>query len=194
MYYSSLKEISDLIRQPQISPVRIVDICLKRIEALNPKINAFITVLIDQARQQARIAEAEIKAGRWRGPLHGIPVGIKDFYDTAGVKTTAAFEHYRDRVPTRDAMAVTRLREAGAIIIGKMNMHKLGMGQPGWIASLDLSVTHGMMTIFLAALLLGRPSPLPVDCVTPRSIPTRLVPVVCPPRVVVSLVSKVRTA
>jgi aspartyl-tRNA(Asn)/glutamyl-tRNA(Gln) amidotransferase subunit A len=131
IYYASIKEIGDLIRQQQLSPVRIVDICLERVEALNPKINAFITVLVDEALEQARIAETEIKAGQWRGPLHGIPVGIKDFYDTAGVKTTAAFEHYRDRVPAKDAVAVARLKAAGAILIGKMNMHKLGMGTTG---------------------------------------------------------------
>lgn len=115
IYYASIKEISDLIRQGQLSPVRIVDICLERIEELNPKINAFITVLADAAHAQARIAETEIKAGMWRGPLHGIPVGIKDFYDTAGVRTTAAFEQYKNRVPAKDALAVAKLRKAGAI-------------------------------------------------------------------------------
>ena len=131
VYYSSMEEISDLIRQRQLSPVEVVDACLKRIEELNPKLNAFITILFDQARGQARAAEAEIMAGKWRGPLHGIPVGIKDFYDTAGVRTTAAFEHFKDRTPTKDAIGVTKLKEAGAIIIGKMNMHQLGMGTTG---------------------------------------------------------------
>src|SRR5688572_26927594 len=93
--HTTLQQLAKLIRTQKISPVEIVDECLKRIEVLNPKLNAFITVLANQAREQAQIAEAEIKAGKWRGPLHGIPVGIKDFYDTAGIKTTAGFEHFR---------------------------------------------------------------------------------------------------
>ena len=109
----------------------VVDTCLARIDALNGKLNAFATVLADSAREEAREAEAEIRAGRWRGPLHGVPIGIKDFYDTAGIKTTAAFEHFRNRVPQKDAAAVARLKDAGAVIIGKMNMHQLGMGTTG---------------------------------------------------------------
>ena len=98
-----------------MSPVEVVSACLKRIEQLNPKLNAFITVLADQALEQARVAEVEIKAAKWRGPLHGIPVGIKDFYDTAGIRTTAAFERFKDRVPRKDAVGVLKLKEAGAI-------------------------------------------------------------------------------
>src|ERR1700730_12237745 len=131
------EEITDIttihkhVWMQKVSPVEVVNSCLKRIEQLNPKLNAFITVLADQAREQARVAEAEIKAAKWRGPLHGIPVGIKDFYDTAGIKTTAAFERFKDRVPRKDAVSVLKLREAGAVIIGKMNMHLLGMGTTG---------------------------------------------------------------
>src|SRR5499433_1138723 len=104
------KEITDIatlhqqIRMQKVSPLEVVSTCLKRVEQINPKLNAFITVLADQAREQARVAESEIKAGKWRGPLHGIPVGIKDFYDTAGIKTTAAVEHFKDRVPRKDAV------------------------------------------------------------------------------------------
>ncbi len=119
------------IRTQEVTPVEVVNTCLKRIEQINPKLNAFITVLADQARHEARVAEGEIKAGKWRGPLHGIPVGIKDFYDTAGIKTTAAFEYFKDRVPRKDAVGVGKLKDAGAIIIGKMNMHRLGEGTTG---------------------------------------------------------------
>jgi aspartyl-tRNA(Asn)/glutamyl-tRNA(Gln) amidotransferase subunit A len=111
--------------------VDIVDACLARIEELNPRLNAFIIVLHQQAREQAREADSDIKAGRWRGPLHGIPIGIKDFYDTANVPTTAAFEPFRNRVPKRDAEAVEALKDAGAIVIGKTNMHQLGAGTTG---------------------------------------------------------------
>jgi aspartyl-tRNA(Asn)/glutamyl-tRNA(Gln) amidotransferase subunit A len=129
--YANIKSLSDTIRKKKVSPVEIVEGCLSRIEELNHKLNAFITVLPDQAREQARKAELEIKDGKWRGPLHGIPVGIKDFYDTAGVKTTAAFEQFRDRVPKKDAVEVAKLRAVGAIIIGKTNMHELGLGTSG---------------------------------------------------------------
>jgi hypothetical protein len=84
--------------------------------------------LADRAMEEAKAAEDEIKTGHWRGPLHGIPVGIKDMFDTAGVRTTAAFEHFKERVPAIDAVAVRKLKEAGAVIVGKMNMHKLAMG------------------------------------------------------------------
>ena len=129
--HDTIQNLAKLIKTQKVSPVELVDACLKRIEDLNPRLNAFITILEDQAREQARSAEAQIKAGKWRGPLHGIPVGIKDFYDTAGIKTTAAFEHFKDRLPAKDAVGVSKFKKAGAIIIGKMNMHALGTGTTG---------------------------------------------------------------
>ncbi len=88
-------------------------------------------MLADDALTRAAEAEREIASGHWRGPLHGIPIAIKDFYDTAGVRTTAAFEKFMNRVPSKDAASVARLKEAGAILIGKTNMHRLGMGTTG---------------------------------------------------------------
>jgi aspartyl-tRNA(Asn)/glutamyl-tRNA(Gln) amidotransferase subunit A len=126
-----LHDVSELIRHCNISPVELVETCLSRIERIQPRLNAFIMVTADAALQAAQMAQKEIQNGRWKGPLHGIPVGIKDFYDTAGVGTTAAFEHFRDRVPQKDAVGVAKLKNAGAIIIGKMNMHTLGMGTTG---------------------------------------------------------------
>src|SRR5262249_29976334 len=105
--------------------------CLARIEALNPRLNAFITVAAEAARAAASAAESEVRAGRWRGPLHGVPVAVKDFYDTAGIKTTAAFERFANRVPAKDAGVVRRLKDAGAIVIGKTNMDTLGMATTG---------------------------------------------------------------
>lgn len=134
---ATAKNIADIttmyrqIRTQNISPVEVVKACLKRIGQFNPKLNAFITVLAEQALEQARAAEAEIKAGKWRGPLHGIPVGIKDFYDTDGIKTTAGSEFFKERVPGKDAVGVGKLKKAGAILIGKTNMHRLGMGTTG---------------------------------------------------------------
>jgi aspartyl-tRNA(Asn)/glutamyl-tRNA(Gln) amidotransferase subunit A len=127
-HYMTIGELGELIRNQTVSSVDVVAECLERIQMVQSKINAFITILADQAMAEAKQATAEIKAGKWRGPLHGIPVAVKDMYDTAGIKTTAAFEQFADRIPQKDAAAVTRLKEAGAIIIGKTNMHKLAMG------------------------------------------------------------------
>lgn len=130
MHYDSISAISGRIRDQRVSPVELVAACLRRIEALNPRLNAFITV-IDDAHDQARAAEAEIKEGKWRGPLHGIPVAVKDFYDTAGIRTTAGFEQFKDRVPDADAEVVIKLKRAGAIVLGKTNMDTLGMATTG---------------------------------------------------------------
>jgi len=129
--YENLTEVTELVRQLKISPVELVTTCLERIGQLQPRLNAVITVTPEIALQAAKIAEKEVLLGKWRGPLHGIPIGIKDFYDTAGIRTTAAFEHFRNRVPHNDAVAVQRLKNAGAIIIGKLNMHTLGRGTTG---------------------------------------------------------------
>ena len=135
--YANIREVSTHIRNRALSPVALVDACLARIEALNPRLNAFITVMADAARAAAQAAQLEINRGRWRGPLHGVPVAVKDFYDTAGVKTTAAFERFANRVPTNDAVIVTRLKDAGAIVIGKTNMDTLGMATTGQASFYD---------------------------------------------------------
>jgi aspartyl-tRNA(Asn)/glutamyl-tRNA(Gln) amidotransferase subunit A len=127
----TIERLQVRIRASEVSPVAVVDACLARIDSLNGKLNAIATVVADAAREAAREADAEIRAGQWRGPLHGIPVGIKDFYDTAGIRTTAGFELFRNRVPRTDATAVARLKNAGAVIVGKTNMHRLGMGTTG---------------------------------------------------------------
>jgi aspartyl-tRNA(Asn)/glutamyl-tRNA(Gln) amidotransferase subunit A len=124
----SIAEASDLLRRKQISPVEITTACLARIERLNPSINAFITVMHDSALAEARKAESEIQSGNWRGPLHGIPIGLKDLIDTAGVKTTCGSELFADRIPTEDAEVVRRLKLAGALLIGKQNMQEFAYG------------------------------------------------------------------
>jgi aspartyl-tRNA(Asn)/glutamyl-tRNA(Gln) amidotransferase subunit A len=138
--YASIHEMSERIRKREVSPVEVVRASLARIEELNRRLNAFITVLANAAMEQAAAAEAEIKAGQWRGPLHRIPVGVKDMFDTAGVRTTAAYAGFSDRVPTRDAAAVAKLKGAGAIVIGKTNMHRLAMGTTSAIS--DFGPVH----------------------------------------------------
>ena len=121
-------EASELVRKHVVSPVELTEGCLARIEQLNPLLNAFITVTRDSALREAREAEVEIQQGKWRGPLHGIPIALKDLIDTAGVKTTAASALFRDRVPTEDAEVVSRLKAAGAVFLGKQNLHEFAYG------------------------------------------------------------------
>jgi len=128
MFETSIAEAASLLREKKISPVELTTACLTRIEQLDPSINAFITVMDDSALAQARKAEAEIRSGNWRGPLHGIPVGLKDLIDTAGVKTTCASALFAERVPTEDAEIVRRLKQAGAVLIGKQNMQEFAYG------------------------------------------------------------------
>src|SRR5262245_50899842 len=94
LHYASIRRLADLIRGREVSAAMLVQACLDRIERLNPSLNAFITILRDDALRRAREADAEIAAGRWRGSLHGIPIAVKDFFDTAGVRTTAAFDRF----------------------------------------------------------------------------------------------------
>lgn len=124
----SIAEASELLRRKELSPVELTHNCLARIEQLNPVVNAFITVMRASALDQAREAETEIRAGRWRGPLHGIPIGLKDLIDTAGVRTTCASALFAERVPDEDAEVVRRLQRAGAVLIGKQNMQEFAWG------------------------------------------------------------------
>ncbi len=125
---TTISELGLRLRRREISPVEVTRKCLRRIEERNPALNAFITVLAEWAMQEAKTAEAEIILGQWRGPLHGIPIVLKDLIDTAGVRTTAASALYKDRIPMRDAEVVGRLREAGAVILGKNNLHEFAYG------------------------------------------------------------------
>ena len=126
--YLSIGEASDLIRARRLSPVDLTQACLARIERLNPQLNAFITVTADSALAEARVAESEVQKGRWRGPLHGIPIALKDLIDTAGVRTTAGSAVFKDRIPSEDATVVRKLKEAGAVFLGKLNMHEFAFG------------------------------------------------------------------
>jgi aspartyl-tRNA(Asn)/glutamyl-tRNA(Gln) amidotransferase subunit A len=124
----SLAEASARLRAGSVTPTQLVEASLARIQIYNPKINAFITVLRDQALKQAKEAEAELRAGRSRGPLHGVPIALKDNIDTAGIRTTAASAVFDDRIPKEDAEVVLRLKAAGAIFIGKTNLHEFAFG------------------------------------------------------------------
>jgi aspartyl-tRNA(Asn)/glutamyl-tRNA(Gln) amidotransferase subunit A len=124
----TLKKVSDLVRTKRASPVELTQDCLKQIDKYNSAVNAFITITGDSALATARMMEAEAHQGKWRGPLHGVPIALKDNIDTAGVRTTGASELFKDRIPAEDAEVVRRLRNAGAIILGKLNMHEFAYG------------------------------------------------------------------
>lgn len=124
----SLAEASAAMRAGKVTSLQLTEACLQRIAVYNPKLDCFITVMGDSAREQAKLLDAEFKAGKSRGPLHGIPIALKDNIDTAGTRTTAASGVFEDRVPTEDAPVTARLKASGAVIIGKTNLHEFAMG------------------------------------------------------------------
>jgi len=128
LIYLSLAEAAKLIEKREVSPVDLTDACIARAEALDATLHAYLTMTFETARQEAKAAADEIAAGNYRGPLHGIPFAIKDLYETAGVVSTAGSrlrEHY---VPTEDARTVELLKQAGIVMLGKLNLHEWAMG------------------------------------------------------------------
>jgi aspartyl-tRNA(Asn)/glutamyl-tRNA(Gln) amidotransferase subunit A len=130
--YLTIAEAAKLIQQRELSPVELVDSRLARIEKLDGKLHSFIRVLVDSARAEARAAESEIAAGNYRGPLHGIPIGLKDIYETAGIATTGHSKVMQDHVPKADAFSVKKLRDAGAVVMGKLATHEFALGGPSF--------------------------------------------------------------
>jgi aspartyl-tRNA(Asn)/glutamyl-tRNA(Gln) amidotransferase subunit A len=124
----SLAELSAQIRSGTVSPVEATEACLDRIQAFDPTYNSFITLCAEAALDEARERNAELAAGRWRGPLHGVPIALKDLFNTRGVRTTAGSAVLRKFIPDRDATVVRLLREAGAVVLGKLNMHEYAFG------------------------------------------------------------------
>ena len=134
LHFLTIAEAASLIAARKLSPVEYVDALFSRINALDPQVNAFITHTAELARTQARAAEKEITGGRYRGPLHGIPFGLKDIFDTAGILTSGHSKVSRNNIPTEDATTVQRLYDAGAVLMGKLATHEFASGGP----SLDL--------------------------------------------------------
>lgn len=135
----TIKEASAAIRSGQLSPVELTRSCVLRIEQLDPSLNAFVTITAESALEEARQAENEIRAGKYRGPLHGIPLALKDLVDTAGVRTTAASHLFEKRVPAEDAFIVKRLKAAGAVLLGKLNLHEFAYGGSGMIGAFGVA-------------------------------------------------------
>ena len=133
LHYQSIAEVSSQIRQRTLSPVELTRTYLDRIEALNNTLHAFVKVTAREALQAAEIAEQEIAAGNYRGPMHGVGFALKDNFDTQGVTTTACSKLFTDRVPEQDSTVAKRFKEAGAILLGKLTMSELAMvGAPGF--------------------------------------------------------------
>jgi aspartyl-tRNA(Asn)/glutamyl-tRNA(Gln) amidotransferase subunit A len=128
--YLTIREASTLLRSRQLSPVELTRAFLERIAQLDDTLQAYITVLPESAMAAARTAEAEILRGDYRGPLHGIPIALKDLYDTQGIRTTASSRVMADRIPSEDATTTARLEAAGAILLGKLAMHEFALGGP----------------------------------------------------------------
>lgn len=124
----TLTELAEKLKSRELSPVEVTDACLARIEATEDRLNAYVTVLPESARAAARQAEQEISKGNWLGPLHGVPVAIKDLFDLAGTATTASSRQRTDWVVDTDSAIVTRLQASGAIILGKTHTHEFAYG------------------------------------------------------------------
>jgi aspartyl-tRNA(Asn)/glutamyl-tRNA(Gln) amidotransferase subunit A len=129
-----LTAASQAVQTKELSPVDLTRACLARIEKVDSRLKAYITITAESAMEEARRAEAEISRGEWKGPLHGIPLAVKDLAETAGVRTTAASAVLQHHIPSEDAEVVRRLRQAGAVLLGKLNLHEFAYGGSGVIS------------------------------------------------------------
>src|SRR5579862_4472046 len=126
----SIAQLETLYRKREVTPVEVTQAALERIDRLDPKLNSFVTLTRELALQQAQAAQDELQRGEDRGPLHGVPVAVKDLYATKGIRTTAHSRVRLDVVPSEDATAVAKLQEAGAVMLGKLAMHEFAFGGP----------------------------------------------------------------
>ena len=127
--FLTASQLSNLIETKEVSPVEATEAYLDRIEEVDPKLNSYITITWEQAFESARQAEQEIAAGKHRGPLHGVPMAVKDQFNTAGVLTTGGSRILKDNVPSEDATVIAKLKEAGAVMLGKLNMSEFAMAE-----------------------------------------------------------------
>src|SRR5271156_2797307 len=130
--FLTIAEAARLIEQKQLSPVELTTALIRRTEALDPQLNAYLLLTADRALDQARQAEREIVAGSYRGPLHGIPFGLKDIYATAGIRTTSHSKICENLIPTEDATTVSKFYQAGGVLLGKLATHEFAHGGPSF--------------------------------------------------------------
>jgi len=124
--FLSVSQLSEFLKSRQVSPVEVVEGYLERIDRLNDRLYAYLTVCRDQAVEAARVLERELARGEYRGPFHGVPVAVKDQLNTAGIRTTCGTPIFNDVVPDEDATVIAKLKSAGAILLGKLNMTEFG--------------------------------------------------------------------
>ena len=167
LHFLTIAQASALIRVKKLSPVELTEACLARVKSLDGRLNSHLLLLEEQALADAAQAEAEIAAGGWKGPLHGIPIGLKDIFNTAGIPTTAHSALFRHHVPTEDAFTVSLLRDAGAVITSKLATWEFAIGGSSfdlpwpparnpWDVSLDPSGSSSGSAVAVAAgLCLG---------------------------------------
>src|SRR4051794_26006033 len=124
----SIAQAAEAIAGHELSPVALTEAYLRRIERVDGAINAYITVTADRAMADAKRAETEISAGNYRGPLHGVPIGLKDIVDTGGILTTSGSKIFAERVPDADAIVAKKLADAGTVLLGKLNTHEFALG------------------------------------------------------------------
>ena len=132
LYELTMREAGKLLKNGDLSPVELAQAFFERIDETEDRLHSFITLLNDRAMGEARKAEGEIRSGKYKGPMHGIPIVLKDLYDTAGIRTTSGSQVDFDRVPTEDSTVTSRLAESGAILLGKVTMHEFALGGPDW--------------------------------------------------------------
>jgi len=132
LYELTMREAGKLLKNGDLSPVELAQAFFERIDETEDRLHSFITLLNDRAMGEARKAEGEIRSGNYKGPMHGIPIVLKDLYDTAGIRTTSGSQVDFDRVPTEDSTVTSRLAESGAILLGKVTMHEFALGGPDW--------------------------------------------------------------
>src|ERR1700709_1244404 len=167
LHFLTIAEASALIRDKKLSPVELTQAFLARVKQLDGKLNSHLLLLEDEAIADAKRAGAEIAAGNWKGPLHGIPIGLKDIYNTAGIRTTGHSALFKDHVPAEDAFTVALLRQAGAVITSKLATWEFAIGGSSfdlpwpparnpWDVSLDPSGSSSGSAVAVAAgLCLG---------------------------------------
>jgi aspartyl-tRNA(Asn)/glutamyl-tRNA(Gln) amidotransferase subunit A len=132
LHFLTIAEAASSIERRQLSPVTLTRALLDRIAAIDPQLNAYLLVTAEQALDQARAAEAEIMAGNYRGPIHGIPFALKDIYCTAGIRTTSHSQTRADYVPDFDATSFAKLHQAGSVLLGKLATHEFAHGGPSF--------------------------------------------------------------
>ena len=132
LHFLTIAKAGDLIRRRQLSPVELTRAFLDRVAAIDPQINAYLLLTADHALAQARVAESEVMAGTYRGPMHGIPYALKDIYCTNGIRTTSHSRTRADYVPQFDATTVTKLNQSGAVLLGKLATHEFAHGGPSF--------------------------------------------------------------